>query len=83
MRTNARAEHRIPAPEWLFPERLGPGEIATLNHALVTTPDVVHQDIDGAGLAEDQVECRFHLGVAAMVAADTRDPLIDTLVIRR
>jgi hypothetical protein len=29
-----------------------------------------------------RVECRFHLGVDAMVAADARDPLIDTLVIR-
>ena len=83
VRTNARAEHRVPTPEWLFPEWLGPGEIAILGHALVSTPDAIHQDVDRIGLADDQVERRFHLGVDSMVAADARDPLVQTLVIRR
>jgi hypothetical protein len=83
VRTNARAEHRVPTPEWLFPEWLGPGEIAILDHALVSTPNAIHQDVDRIGLADDQLERRFHLSVDSMVAADARDLRIETLVIRR
>jgi len=76
MRANARAEHRVPTPERLFPEWLAPGESPILDHALVAAPHVVHQDVDRARLAGDPVERRFHLRVHPMVAADTRDPLI-------
>jgi hypothetical protein len=62
---------------------LRPREIAILHHTLVATPHVVYQDVDRAGLAEDQIERRFNLGVDAMVAADAGNPLIETLVIRR
>src|SRR5207302_963194 len=83
MRTNARGKHRVPPPERLFPERLEPRERAILDHALVAAPHVVHQDVDGVAFADDQIERRFDLSVEAMVAADARDPLIETLVIRR
>jgi len=43
----------------------------------------IHQDVDRAGLAPDQIERRFNLGVDAMVAAYSGNPLIETLVIRR
>jgi hypothetical protein len=49
---------------------------------LVTAPHAAHQDIDRVGLADDQVERRFHLDVDSMVAAYTRDLLIETLVNR-
>jgi hypothetical protein len=61
----------------LFPEWLGPGEIAILDHALVSAPHTVHQDVDRVGLADDEVECGFHLNVLSMVAADPRDLLIE------
>ena len=83
LRLFLRLEHGIPTPEWLFPEWLGPGEIAILDHALVATPHVVHQDVDRVGLADDQVERRFHLDVESMVAADAGDLLIEKLMIRR
>jgi hypothetical protein len=43
----------------------------------------VHQDVDRVGLADDQLECGFHLDVFSMVAANPRDLLIETLVIGR
>ena len=82
VRANARAEHRVPAPERLFPEWLGPGELAILDHALVAAPHVVHQDVDGTVALEDALERRFDLGVIAMVAADRRDPFIEPPIIR-
>ena len=83
MRTHACGEHRVPTPEGLFPERLAPGESAILDHTLVATPHVVHQDVDGVAVANDQIERRFHLDVESMVAADARDPFIERVVIRR
>src|SRR5215471_17534887 len=66
-----------------FPERPCPGEVAVLHHALVAAPDIVHQDVIVASLAEDQVERRFHLIIHAMVIADAGDPLTEMLVIQR
>src|SRR5260370_430233 len=83
VRTNAGAEHRVPTPERLFPEWLGPGENAILNHPLVATPHAVHQDVNRVGLVDDPVERRFHLAVDSMVAADACNLLLETLVIRR
>jgi hypothetical protein len=51
--------------------------------ALVATPHVVHQDVNRVGLADDQFERRFHLGVDSMVAADACNPLMETLMVRR
>src|SRR5207247_7732212 len=67
---NAGAEHRIPPPQGLLPERLRPGELAVLNHPLVATPDVVHKKIDVAGFGENPAERRVNFGVHAMIAAE-------------
>src|SRR5437868_3392723 len=68
VRTNARVEHLVPTPEWLFPEWERPGELAVVDHAIVAAPDGVHQDVNSVGLAVYQLERRF--GVESMVATD-------------
>src|SRR5438552_16460732 len=72
MRADAGAEHRIPPPERLFPERLRPRELAVLDHAFVTAPDVVHQNIDAASVVENAPEDSFYLIVQTVVAVDGR-----------
>src|SRR5262245_45093225 len=81
MRANTCVEHRVPSPERLFPEGLRPSELAIFDHALVAAPHIVHEDIDRPGLADDQIECCFHLDVILMVAADSGDLLVEAPVI--
>src|ERR1700730_6459915 len=68
VRTSARAAHRVPTPEWLFPEWLGPCEIAILDHALIATPDVIHQDVDPMPLSHDAVNHCLNLIIIGVIA---------------
>ena len=81
VRADAGAEHRVPAPERLLPERLAPGELAVLDHPLVAAPDVVHEDVDAAAFVEDVLERRVDLGVVAMVAR-MPVPVVEALAVR-
>src|SRR6266853_4854720 len=83
MRTNARGKHRVPAPEGLFPEWLGPSESTILDHAVVATPHVVHKDVDRVSFAHDSHKRVSNLDIVSMVAADAGNLLIDTPVIWR
>src|SRR5687767_15911689 len=78
MRANTGCEHRVPAPERLFPERLGPGELAVFDHVLVATPDAVDQNVDMAGFAQHRIECGLHLHIISMVAADRGSQVVRT-----
>src|SRR5215213_9178872 len=82
MSTNPCAEHCIPAPQGLLPERLRPGELPSIHHTLVAAPHVVHQDVDDIGLTKNQIERRVHLPVVAMIATNTGDLFIEPLEIR-
>src|SRR5262245_60837671 len=84
MRPHAGAEHRIPPPQGLFPERLGPGECPILNHMLVAAPDVVDKDIDSGRLTADALERPRHLCIQPVVTANAGNALvIDCTVLRR
>src|SRR5215471_559631 len=82
VRSNAGAEHRVPTPEPLFPERLGPSEFTIFYHAIVAAPDVVHKNIDRLRLADDRVERSFYLGIDSVIAANTRYPPIHMFLLR-
>ena len=81
MCTNASVKHCVPTPERLVPEWLRPREVVILHHAFVATPRTVHRDVDRAGLAENQIECRFDLNVDAMITPDAGNPLLERPVI--
>ena len=63
VRAHAGAEHRVPSPQRLFPERLAPGERAVFNHPFVSAPDVVDEDVDPVRLPSDALERGRHFGV--------------------
>ncbi len=76
VRAHAGAEHRVPAPERLFPERPGPREYPVLEHPFVSAPDVVDEDIDPLRVPGDALERGRHLGVTPMVATNTDNALV-------
>jgi hypothetical protein len=65
VRPRARAEHRVPAPGRLLPERAT--EVA---HVLVATPDVVDEHVEATVLGPHAVEERLDLRVARVVDVD-------------
>src|SRR5260370_37167227 len=71
------AEHRVPAPKGLFPERLSPGKCAIFDHPLVSTPDVINEDVDTLSFPGYAFERRGHLCIQPMVAANTRDAVLN------
>jgi len=48
--THAGMEHRIPAPDRLFPKRFAPGKHSVLQHLFVAAPDVIDENVDGAAI---------------------------------
>jgi hypothetical protein len=48
-----------------------------LDHPLVSTPDVVNEDVDPVSLPSDALERRRHLWIQPVVAPNTGDVLID------
>ena len=83
MGAHAGAEHRVPTPERLLPEWLGPGEAAVFDHVFITTPDIIHENVDAAGLTYNRRESGIDLRVFLVVAADRGNSLPDLLMIRR
>src|SRR5690349_12491873 len=77
MRADAgAAEHRVPAPQRLFPERLAPRELTVVHHPLVTAPDGVHEDVDAAGLVQYPPQRPFHLRIVAVIARNDDRPAV-------
>src|SRR5439155_10171048 len=72
MRADAGRKHGVPAPARLPPEGKRPRELAVFDHALVTAPDVVHEQIEPALFSGDTVEHGFDLTVIRMVARDSK-----------
>ena len=81
VRAHSCAEHRVPAPERLFPERLAPRECPVLDHPLVSAPDVVHEDVDPVSRLERRARTRPSPRIQPVVAANTGDVLIDRCTI--
>src|SRR5258708_5803076 len=67
------AEHRVPTPKRLFPERLAPGEYPVLDHPLVSAPHVVDENVDPARLLSNALEGSRHLSIHSVVAANAGD----------
>lgn len=72
VRANPGREHRIPAPEWLVPERRRPREDPVLDHVVVAAPHAIDEHIDGLDARADVLESRSHRSVVAMVATKRR-----------
>src|SRR5262249_42428297 len=68
--TCTRCEHGVPAPEGLLPERLEIGQHATFAHFLVTTPSVVHQNIDLTAVMLHLLKKSLGLFIFGMIALD-------------
>src|SRR5262249_36305853 len=76
MRANAGVEHRIPTPQRLLPKWFGPSERTILDHAFITAPHVVHEDVDSRSLARHELECCRNITIKAMVAANPRNKIV-------
>jgi hypothetical protein len=81
VRADTGAEHRVPPPQRLLPERLHPGELAVVHHPLVAAPYVVDEDVDGVVLC-DARERGFDVAVHGVIAANADGAFADGLEIR-
>src|SRR6266567_1001422 len=64
-------KHRVPTPDGLLPKRPGLGEDAVFHHPLISTPDVVDENIDLASVPGDTLESGNYLLIIAVVATDS------------